>query len=59
MVDLPWGGGRDEELGAVGILPCIGHAKETSLGVLQLEVLVRELGTIDCNWLSDEVYRVN
>jgi hypothetical protein len=44
-------------LGAVGVLASIGHGKKEGLGVLQLEVLVGELlsvdglatGTLDCN----------
>jgi hypothetical protein len=45
---LPWGRCGDEELGAVGILSCIGHAEKTNLGVLELEVLVWEFVTVDC-----------
>ena len=39
--------GGDEELGAVGVLAAVGHAQETLAGVLELEVLVRELGAVD------------
>merc|ERR1719310_358263 len=38
---------RDEELGAVGVRPGIRHAQHTWAGVLELEVLVRELGPVD------------
>lgn len=38
-------------MGAIGILSGVGHAEKTGLGVLQLEVLVWELGTIDCTEL--------
>ena len=31
----------------VGILATVGHAQEALAGMLQLEVLVRELGAID------------
>jgi hypothetical protein len=41
-------GGSDEELGAIGILSCVGHAHQALLGVLQLEVLIGELGAVDC-----------
>merc|ERR1712014_217371 len=37
----------DEELAAVGILASIGHGKKASALVLELEVFVRELRTID------------
>ena len=47
MKSLPWSRGSDEELGAIGILSSVGHAKKTLLGVLQLEVLIRELCAID------------
>jgi hypothetical protein len=40
-------GGGDEELGAVGVLAAVGHAHETLAGVLELEVLIRELGAVD------------
>jgi hypothetical protein len=48
---LPWGGGSDEELGAVGVLSSIGHGEETLLGVLQLEVLIWELVAVDYHQL--------
>lgn len=44
---LPWSRGCDEELRAIGVLSSVGHAEETDLGVLQLKVLVLELGAID------------
>jgi len=37
----------DEELGSIGIGPSVGHGEETGLGVLDLEVLVLELFTVD------------
>lgn len=37
----------DEELGAVGVLAGVGHGQQTGLGVLELEVLVGELVTVD------------
>ena len=40
----PGGDGRgDEKLAAVGVFAGVGHAKKTSLAVLELEVLVGEL----------------
>ena len=36
-----------KELGAVGVLSRVGHTKHASLGVLQFEVLISELGSID------------
>lgn len=39
--------GGDEELRAVGVGPGVGHAEEEGLGVLELEVLVRELLAVD------------
>ena len=50
--DLPWGGGGDEKLGAIGVLSCVGHGEETGLGVLQLEVLICELVAIDYSTLA-------
>ena len=38
---------RDEELRAVGVLSTVGHAEETLACVLELEVLIGELGTVD------------
>jgi len=31
----------------VGVLAAVGHAQETLAGVLELEVLIRELGAVD------------
>jgi hypothetical protein len=39
--------GGDKELGAVGVLAGVGHGQNTGLGVLELEVLIGELGTVD------------
>jgi hypothetical protein len=39
--------GGDEELRAVGVLASVGHGEETLLGVLELEVLIRELLAVD------------
>ena len=44
---------RDEELGAVGVLAGVGHGQQTGLGVLELEVLILELVTVDCEPWSD------
>jgi hypothetical protein len=46
--NLPWGRCSNEELGSIGVFPCVGHAEKALLGVLQLEVLVGELGAVDC-----------
>jgi len=37
----------DEELTAVGVGTSIGHGKKSGLAVLQFEVLISKLGTID------------
>lgn len=37
----------DEELRAVGVLSGVGHGQHAGLGVLELEVLVGELLTVD------------
>jgi len=39
--------GGDEELRSVGVLASVGHAQQTRLGVLHLEVLVGELLAVD------------
>lgn len=39
--------GADEELGAVGVGPGVGHGQDARPGVLQLEVLVRKLVAVD------------
>ena len=39
-------------MGTVGVLSCIGHGEETLLGVLELEVLVWELGAINYSSLA-------
>ena len=39
--------GGDEELRAVGVLAGVSHREEARLGVLELEVLVRELVAVD------------
>lgn len=43
----PCDGRGNKELRSVGVLSRVGHAKESSLGVLELEVLIREFGTVD------------
>jgi hypothetical protein len=45
--NIPWGGGSNEELRSIGVLSCVGHAQKTLLAVLQLEVLILELGSVD------------
>jgi hypothetical protein len=45
---LPGNGGGNEELRTIGILSRVGHAEKALLGVLKFEVLVWELGAIDC-----------
>ena len=42
---MPYGG--DEELRSVGVGSSVGHGQETRSGVLQLEVLVVELLSVD------------
>ena len=44
---IPCDDSRDEELRAIGVLASIGHAKQSLLGVLQLEVLVRKFISVD------------
>lgn len=39
--------GTQEELGTVGVWPCVGHGQDTWSGVLELEVLVFELVSVD------------
>ena len=39
--------GAEEELGAVGSGASVGHGKDTRAGVLELEVLIGELGPVD------------
>lgn len=51
-MDIPWGGGSDEELRAIGVLSCVGHGEETLLGVLELEVLIWELVAVDYHQLA-------
>lgn len=44
---LPCDDGGDEKLRTVGVLSGIGHAQHALLGVLQLEVFVFELVSVD------------
>lgn len=44
---LPSNDGGDEELRAVGVLASVGHGQLTLLGVLELEILIGELGAVD------------
>lgn len=39
--------GGDEELGAISVFACVGHAQPSWAIVLQLEVLIREAITIN------------
>jgi hypothetical protein len=39
--------GAEEELGAVGARAGVGHGQDAGAGVLELEVLIRELGAVD------------
>uniref|UniRef100_A0A8C5EZD5 Uncharacterized protein n=1 Tax=Gouania willdenowi TaxID=441366 RepID=A0A8C5EZD5_GOUWI len=39
--------GAEEELGSVGVGSCIGHGQDSWSGVLQLEVLISKLLSID------------
>eukprot|EP01043_Picozoa_sp_COSAG02_P049475 COSAG02_NODE_4971_length_4771_cov_1.547303_2_plen_235_part_00 len=39
--------GAEEELGAVGSRASVGHGKDTRAGVLELEVLIGELGAVN------------
>ena len=39
--------GAEEELGAVGVGAGVGHGEDAGAGVLEDEVLVRELGAVD------------
>lgn len=57
VVNVRGGGGSDEELGAVGVLSSVGHGHETLFGVLELEVLVRELSTVDCHHQHVFIYQ--
>jgi len=44
----PWGlDGADEELRSVGVGTSVGHGESSGLGMLQLEVLIGELGSVD------------
>jgi hypothetical protein len=40
-------GGGNEKLTAVGVFARVGHAEHALLGVLELEVLIGELLTVD------------
>ncbi len=46
-VQMGGGHGGDEELRAVGVGAGVGHGQESGLGVLLVEVLVRELATYE------------
>lgn len=41
------GDSGDEELGAIGAGSSVGHGEESWLGVLLVEVLVSEFGSVD------------
>lgn len=43
----------DEKLRAIGVRTGVSHREKTFLGVLELEVLVLELGAIDCKERQD------
>lgn len=44
--------GGNEELRAIGVRTSVGHGQETLLRVLEFEVLILELGTIDCKRIA-------
>ena len=47
LLTIPGDHGRDEELRAIGIFACICHAEHALLGMLQLEVFILKLGSVD------------
>ena len=47
LLTIPSDHRRDEELGAIGVFASICHAEQALLGMLQLEVLILELGSVD------------
>ena len=47
IADLRSNGCGYEELGTVGVLAGVGHTEHAGLGVLQFEVLIRKLVSID------------
>lgn len=47
MSCLPCDGGGNEELRTIGIFASVCHAQDTGLAVLQLEVLIFELVSVD------------
>ena len=40
-------GRADKELGTVGVGPSVGHRQDAGSGVLELEILILELGAVD------------
>lgn len=44
---LPGDDGRDEELRAIGVFARVGHAQQSLFGVLQLEVFIFKLVSVD------------
>ena len=47
VADIPSDRSSDEELRAIGVFARIGHAQHSGLAVLELEVLILELGSVD------------
>ncbi len=56
---LPWSGGSDEELRAVGILSGVCHGEESFLAVLELEVLIGEFVAINCRHTISTVLTIS
>lgn len=59
MEDLRGDDSGDKELRAVGVGAGVGHGQEALPGVLELEVLVGELVTVDCRGEKAVISRQN